>query len=109
MEIAGEAALYIDPGDIEGLAGAMSRITCDADLRQRLIDSGRRQLARFAWRPEVQTLADALRQVRGAQAAGAGPVQAAFRQAALGGFDLTYAIAAACAAVLELSKRKGAT
>lgn len=103
MEVAGDAALYVEAGNVEELAGAMRRIAFDADLRQRLADAGRRQLARFAWQPEVQALANAFQKVRGAQA-GRGPVQAAFHRAIFVGFDLAYAMAAAFAAVLNRLK-----
>lgn len=106
MEIAGDAALYVDVDDIEQLAEAMCRISSDADLRRCLADAGRRHLAHFAWQPEVQALADAFSQAAGVAAGH--PIESIFRQVFLAGLDLIYALVVAFAAVLRLTKRRGA-
>ncbi|MBV8900622.1 MAG: glycosyltransferase family 4 protein, partial [Verrucomicrobia bacterium] len=107
-EIAGDAALYVEVGNIEELAEAMRRISCDADLRRQLADTGRRRLAHFTWRPEVQALADAFKQAAGGAHAGH-PIGRMFRHAFLAGFDLIYAVVAAFTAVLNLTKRRDAS
>jgi glycosyltransferase involved in cell wall biosynthesis len=48
-EILGEAALLIDPHDIEGLAVALGRVLSDENLRLRLREDGIRRAARFQW------------------------------------------------------------
>ncbi|MBW0000469.1 MAG: glycosyltransferase family 4 protein [Verrucomicrobia bacterium] len=103
-EVAGAAALYVDVDSVEELAGAMRRISCDADLRQRLAHCGQRQLARFVWRSEVQTLADAFRQASDAPAGH--PGGCVIRQIFLVGFDLIYALVVVLAAVRDLAKPK---
>ena len=48
-EVAGDAALLIDPNDVEGIAEAMWRVADDGDLRQRLIGRGRERRKLFTW------------------------------------------------------------
>ena len=55
-EVAGDAALTIDPLDTDGLAEAMSRVLADADLRQEMIDRGLAQAARFTWEKAARQL-----------------------------------------------------
>ncbi|UVO52382.1 glycosyltransferase family 4 protein [Sphingomonas sp. SUN019] len=47
-EVAGTAALSVDPYDVAALAAAIRRIDGDATLRLRLSDAGRAQAARFS-------------------------------------------------------------
>lgn len=47
-EVAGEAALRVDPHDPEDLAQAMGRILAEPGLRQRLVSSGRSQASSFS-------------------------------------------------------------
>ena len=56
-EVAGDAALLIDPLDTAALTQALSRITSDAALRAQLVEKGVAQSARFTWeRAAAQTL-----------------------------------------------------
>ncbi|TVR41950.1 MAG: glycosyltransferase family 1 protein [Bacteroidia bacterium] len=48
-EVAGDAALLVDPLSIEQIAGAMSRIIQDHSLRNVLIERGRKQCRKFSW------------------------------------------------------------
>ena len=48
-EVAGDAALTIDPGDVDEMAEAIGSLFTDADLHQRLSDAGRRRAAEFSW------------------------------------------------------------
>jgi GT2 family glycosyltransferase/glycosyltransferase involved in cell wall biosynthesis/2-polyprenyl-3-methyl-5-hydroxy-6-metoxy-1,4-benzoquinol methylase len=51
-EIAGEAALLVNPGHVEEIAEAILRIERDSELRNGLIERGRRVCRRYAW-PKV--------------------------------------------------------
>jgi glycosyltransferase involved in cell wall biosynthesis len=55
-EVAGDAALMVDPFDIDGLAEAMTRTLEDAGLRQRMIAKGLAQAARFTWAESARQL-----------------------------------------------------
>jgi len=48
-EVAGDAALLIDPFDVGALAQAMARLFDDADLRRTLIERGYAQAQKFSW------------------------------------------------------------
>jgi glycosyltransferase involved in cell wall biosynthesis len=59
-EVAGDAALLVDPLDADELAGTMGRLLSDAGLRADLVDRGRRNRARFSWRACAETVMAAL-------------------------------------------------
>lgn len=48
-EVAGDAAVLVDPLDVEGLAAAMERVLGDEELRADLIDRGFEQARKFSW------------------------------------------------------------
>jgi glycosyltransferase involved in cell wall biosynthesis len=57
-EIGGEAALYVDPLDVEGMSEAIRRVLSDAWLRNQLRARGLAQAAQFSWeRAAAQTAA----------------------------------------------------
>ena len=63
-EVAGEAALLVNPVDVRGMAEAMSHLLQDEGLRAQLIERGLRQVRRFSWdrcaRETLAVLEDAL-------------------------------------------------
>jgi glycosyltransferase involved in cell wall biosynthesis len=48
-EVAGDAAVLVDPLDVEGLAAALERVLGDEELRAELIERGFEQARRFSW------------------------------------------------------------
>jgi len=48
-EVAGDAALLVDPYSTEGLKSALERIVNDKDLRDELVEKGRERATRFDW------------------------------------------------------------
>jgi glycosyltransferase involved in cell wall biosynthesis len=48
-EVAGEAALYFDPTDVEDMGRAIERLLGDPELRRRLSDLGFARAQRFSW------------------------------------------------------------
>jgi glycosyltransferase involved in cell wall biosynthesis len=63
-EIAGDAALLVDPYDSEQIARAIKTIVNDGDLRAELSQRGPRQAAKFSidrYRERVEALYDSLR------------------------------------------------
>jgi glycosyltransferase involved in cell wall biosynthesis len=57
-EVAGDAALLVDPNSVEQIADASARVLTDPALRQRLIAAGRERPAAFTWeRTATGTLA----------------------------------------------------
>ncbi len=67
-EVAGDAAVLVDPGDVDALAAALERVAQDEELRAGLVRAGRARLGRFSW-------ADTAVAVRGLyrELAGGGP------------------------------------
>jgi len=63
-EIAGDAALLVDPRSPEELAHAVSRLLTDGDLRQRLTERGRRRAADFSWTKFTLEIVSVLRRAR---------------------------------------------
>jgi glycosyltransferase involved in cell wall biosynthesis len=65
-EVTDGGALIFDPDDPEGVAEICSRLTSDGVERARMVETGRRIAARYAWRETAQTAWQAIREVRGA-------------------------------------------
>lgn len=49
-EVAGDAALMVNPHNSEEIAEALGKVICDRTLRQTLIDRGRARAALFSWK-----------------------------------------------------------
>lgn len=48
-ELAGDAALMVDPEDVKALLAQMSRLAADSELREALIERGYEQASKFTW------------------------------------------------------------
>jgi glycosyltransferase involved in cell wall biosynthesis len=59
-EVAGDAALLIDPFDIESIARAMQTLATDIDLRKTLISKGLERAALFTWQQTADALWDSI-------------------------------------------------
>jgi len=55
-EVAGEAALLIPASDIKAIVGAIDQVCTDSSLREKNINNGFAQAARFTWEGAAQTL-----------------------------------------------------
>lgn len=64
-EVVGDAAVLIDPHDIEGLVAAMSRVLSDQDFRDNLVERGLKRAAGFTWRRTAEETMDVYRKVVG--------------------------------------------
>lgn len=62
-EVAGEAAIFVSPDDIDGLSIAMQHIITDAALAQSLKEKGLQQAAQFNWAKTAIETASIYRQV----------------------------------------------
>jgi glycosyltransferase involved in cell wall biosynthesis len=61
-EVAGPAAVYVDPASAHGIASAVDALLADPGHRQRLIDLGYKRVARFSWQRAAAATAQVLRQ-----------------------------------------------
>lgn len=59
-ELVGDAALLVDPLDVEAIAAAMGRLATDAALRDRLRQRGQLQAQRFTWDAAAAATLEAL-------------------------------------------------
>lgn len=64
-EVAGEAALLVDPLDVVQIAAGIDQIVRDSALRERLIERGYAQAASFTWRRAAQQTLQALCEAAG--------------------------------------------
>lgn len=62
-EVAGDAALLVDPQDTAAIADAMERLTTDPTLSQRLIQRGFANVERFSWQTCAQTVLNVIDQI----------------------------------------------
>jgi glycosyltransferase involved in cell wall biosynthesis len=71
-EVAGDAAILVDPDDVEGLAAAIYRVSLDDELAGDLRRRGLRRAAGFSWSASARTLLAELEAAAGqGRAAGA--------------------------------------
>ena len=69
-EVAGDAAILVDPDDVDGLSSAMYRIGFDDALAEDLRRRGLRRAAAFSWQASARTL---LAELQAAARNGVGP------------------------------------
>lgn len=62
-EVAGDAALLVDPYDVDALADALRRLLVDETLRADLVARGLEQAARFTWAHSAEQLREVYRRV----------------------------------------------
>lgn len=60
-EVAGDAALCVDPADVGALAGAMLRLIEDESLRARSVELGYRRAQAFSWEASARVTLDMYR------------------------------------------------
>lgn len=61
-EIAGDAALTVDPLDPASIGAGMLSLTTNAELRDRLVSLGRLRVQQFSWRKAAATMLDVYKQ-----------------------------------------------
>jgi glycosyltransferase involved in cell wall biosynthesis len=59
-EIAGDAALLVDPFQVDSIAGALQRVLLDTDLRRQMIESGRIRAQNFTYARFFQQLLEVI-------------------------------------------------
>lgn len=64
-EVAGEAAAYCDPLDVNSIAGAIDRVLRDRQMRTTIIEKGNDQVKRFSWPAAGRALLDVYQLVGG--------------------------------------------
>ncbi|MEM8722997.1 MAG: glycosyltransferase, partial [Cyanobacteria bacterium P01_G01_bin.39] len=62
-EVAGDAAILVEPTDVAGITEAVLRISQDANFRQNLIDRGLARVKEFTWKETAIKTAELYEQV----------------------------------------------
>ena len=62
-ELAGSAAVMVDPEDVASIADGLASLLGDAALRERLREAGRRRAADFTWERAAAATRDVLRRI----------------------------------------------
>lgn len=57
-EVAGDAAILVDPNDIKAMVTGVSRLTKESDFRQRLIEAGLLRVKTFTWNNTAKQIAN---------------------------------------------------
>lgn len=63
VEIAGDAALLVDPGSIPSIAGALRTVADDADLRRAMSERGLERVRALSWQAHARRTADVYREI----------------------------------------------
>ncbi len=64
-EVAGDAAIYFDPYDVDAIAHALTELLTDAEKREELITLGREQVKKFTWeRAAAETMDTYIKAIR---------------------------------------------
>ncbi|MFN2589211.1 MAG: glycosyltransferase family 4 protein, partial [Actinomycetota bacterium] len=64
-EVAGDAAVFVDPLDVDSIADGIRRVAEDDELRQRLRRAGPARAAEFTWERTARRTAEVLRRAGG--------------------------------------------
>lgn len=64
-EVAGDAALLVDPTDVQSIANGFCRLTSDSALREKLIRAGAIRAREFSWEKSVESTWDVYQELIG--------------------------------------------
>ncbi len=64
-EVAGDAAMLVDPNDVPAIARAMTEIASQEALRREMIAKGLRQIEKFSWKKTAAETVDVYRELLG--------------------------------------------
>ncbi len=73
VEVAGEAAVLVDPTDVDAIASALTELVADEDLRAVLSAAGVARASRFTWEATARATAVVLREAASVTASEEGP------------------------------------
>jgi len=62
-EVAGDAALYVNPFKISEISDALAKISSNENLREELIEKGKIQRQKFSWQKTAEKLWDNIQQI----------------------------------------------
>ena len=60
-EVAGDAAITVDPHNTESISNAMNELISNENLRKNLVEKGRKRAMDFNWDASAKRVADIIR------------------------------------------------
>lgn len=63
VEIADDAAIYVDPLSPEAIARSLTRVISDPGLKKRLVNAGKRRIGLYSWERSAKLTADVYNQI----------------------------------------------
>jgi len=64
-EAGGDAAMYVDPENVNDIAEKMNKLINDKKLREELVEKGKKQVKKFSWEKAAKETLEVLQQVAG--------------------------------------------
>jgi glycosyltransferase involved in cell wall biosynthesis len=64
-EAGGDAALYVNPEDVEDIAKKIKKVISDSDFRKDMITKGKKQVEKFSWKDSAEKTLAILEEVAG--------------------------------------------
>jgi glycosyltransferase involved in cell wall biosynthesis len=64
-EVVGDAAMLVNPENVFDIARGIKEVLLDEGLRQKLIERGRAQAAKFSWQRAAREVLEIYREVAG--------------------------------------------
>jgi glycosyltransferase involved in cell wall biosynthesis len=64
-EAGGDAAIYVNPEDVDDIAHKITKVITDEKLRHELKEKGKKQVMKFSWKKSAQQTLDILEEVAG--------------------------------------------
>lgn len=64
-EVAGDAAVYVDPYSIESISEAIVKVANDENLQNRLVEAGRKRIQQFTWKRTAEQIIEVYKKLVG--------------------------------------------
>lgn len=64
-EAGGDAALYVNPRDVEDITKKLDKVVSSSDLRREMVEKGKKQAQKFSWEKAAKETLNVLEQVAG--------------------------------------------
>jgi glycosyltransferase involved in cell wall biosynthesis/GT2 family glycosyltransferase len=64
-EVGGNAALYVDPYDIDSISNSIVKIANDGQLREKLVKAGKERVREFTWKKTAENILEVYKKLAG--------------------------------------------
>jgi glycosyltransferase involved in cell wall biosynthesis len=63
LEVVSDAAILVDPYDVDGLVKAITEVLADKDLREQMVERGLAQAGKFSWEKTAEETSEVYQKV----------------------------------------------